>query len=109
MTLIVLLCASTLSFSGLGWALKNFAKSEPSNWLWLVPAVLFAVLGNALYIQILRAQDIGVATVLSALAQIIVMGLIGRFYFHETLSNQQMIGIGFAMIAMTLFMLPTTR
>ena len=107
MPTVVVILLMTLAFSAGGVLLKQFALSNGA-W-WLLGAVLAYTAGNALYIHILRAHDLGVATIVSALAQIILLSLAGRLFFSESLSATQIAGTILGVAALALVMLPAAR
>ena len=103
----VVIVLMTLAFSAGGAFLKQFAMAGGA-W-WLLGAVVSYSIGNALYIHILRAYDLGVATVVSALVQIILLTLAGRFLFSESLNALQVTGIVLGIASLALVMLPAAR
>ena len=88
------------AFAAGGSALMQFTVSrEP--W-WLVTAAVCYVVGNALYIHILETHGLGVGTLLTAMAQMVVLTLIGWLFFSEAMTLAKVIGLGFALAAMAM-------
>jgi multidrug transporter EmrE-like cation transporter len=65
------------------------------------------LIGNILYFMLLKGSGLGVAAALSSIAQMIVITLVGRFWFGETINVQQTIGIALSICAFVLVTQPT--
>ncbi len=100
-----LLMAATLAFDWLGVTLaKKYVITE--EWFHLAGAVLcFAMLAVAM-IQLFRIENMAVANAIWAGLSIVGLTLVGIFYFKESISPVQILGIVFIIGGVILLELP---
>ena len=104
---IIVVIAMCLTSAAGTTQLKSFVAT--GNGWWLVGAAAAYAASNALYVVMLRSYDLGIATVIAALAQIILLTLAGRILFAETLTTLQIAGIALGLAAMAMVLVPTAN
>lgn len=105
MFLILVMAVMTFAYS----TSSAFFKSAADQWDWQVfgLGVGCALIGYACNFVVWRQVDLGVAAILISVSQIILVNLIAYFYRGESMTPVQLAGLGFAIVAMILVMLPT--
>lgn len=97
---LVILAISSVGFAMGSYFLKRFAEGGVS--LDLVLTVLAYVVGNAAYMRLLMQGAVQTG-VITAMAHIILMSLMGVLAFDERLGGRQVAGIMLALVAVWLF------
>lgn len=98
---------TVIAFASGGSALMQYTASrEP--W-WLATAAVCFVIGNGLYIHILETHGLGVGTLLTSMAQMVILTLVGWLFFSEAMTLAKVIGLGFALAAMAMALLSSAN
>ncbi len=101
----LILGVMTASYAAGGYWLNVFAKSEP-NLSTLVLSICLYLAGNGFYVMILKTNSYGVAVMLSSVMLSLLNLAVASLIFGERLSAQQCVGIVFALLGVTLVVVP---
>ena len=78
-------------------------KAAAGGEAWMLGAAFVLYLaGNLGFFVLMKNYPMGVAVVITAVSQLIVMAVIDRFLFGQSLSAVQLAGLGLAIVAMAL-------
>lgn len=104
MTTYLWLIASTTVFMAANSALKVYAGNG-GIWILVGGLALFCV-GNALMVQVMRGEGLGVAIVLSAIFQMVAITLLAAVAFGERLAPLQWAGLALGIVAVAMIAWP---
>lgn len=105
MSSLPLIAAMAVLFATGNVLLKLSADSN--NPIVLAMSFIAYLAGNILYFMLLKSNGLGVAAALSSIAQLVVMALLGRFWFGEAINTQQALGLALSVLAFVMVTQPT--
>ena len=98
------LVGSTVVFMLANATLKTFAQSG-GPWLLIGALALFCI-GNFLMVQVMRANGLGIAIVLSAIFQMVAITLMAALVFGERMAPMQWAGLALGIVAVAMIAWP---
>ncbi len=99
------LTGATMVFMAANASLNSYAQNG-RFWVLIGSLALFCV-GNFLMVQVMRANGLGIAIVLSAIFQMVAITLLAWVVFGERLAPMQWAGLALGIVAVAMIAWPT--
>jgi small multidrug resistance pump len=103
-TIALLLSASMVVFVTANILLRG-QIDRPQVWVLLIALALFVV-GNLINLEMMRQGGLALVIGLSGVGQMVLLALVGLWWFGERLSGMQMAGLALAVVAGILMLWP---